>query len=111
MENVKMELQEWKFEDFNVRTVKEGDIVLFVTRDIGVVLGYKDGSNKLLNALDDDEKGVRQILTLGGEQTLSVVTESGLYRILMRSNKPYTMPTPFYQPCPPIDSVAQMLPR
>ena len=34
--------------------------------------------------LDDDEKGLYSIQTLGGEQQTVVVNEPGLYRIVMR---------------------------
>ena len=37
--------------------------------------------------LDNDEKGVSIIHTLGGEQEMLTVTEPGLYRLVMRSRK------------------------
>lgn len=41
-----------------------------------------------VNGLDDDEKGVRKVYTLGGEQELLTVNEPGLYTLIIRSNKP-----------------------
>jgi prophage antirepressor-like protein len=35
-----------------------------------------------------DEKGMQTLHTLGGSQKLLVLYESGLYRLIMRSNKP-----------------------
>lgn len=41
-----------------------------------------------LARLDDDEKGVSTIDTLGGMQRVSVVNEPGLYSLIMTSRKP-----------------------
>ena len=41
-----------------------------------------------LSRLDDDEKGVSSIDTLGGVQTMATVNESGLYSLIMGSRKP-----------------------
>ena len=38
--------------------------------------------------LDPDEKGVSQIDTLGGNQEMTVINESGLYNVIIRSDKP-----------------------
>lgn len=38
--------------------------------------------------LDDDEKGVCQMDTLGGKQNVTIINESGLYKLLLRSDKP-----------------------
>ena len=38
--------------------------------------------------LNDDEKGVKRIATLGGPQNTSIISESGLYKLVMRSDKP-----------------------
>jgi hypothetical protein len=38
--------------------------------------------------LDDDEKGVLNVHTLGGTQKVSVINESGLYSLIIRSRKP-----------------------
>ena len=41
-----------------------------------------------VKGLDDDEKGVSKVYTLGGEQELLTVNEPGLYTLIIRSNKP-----------------------
>lgn len=38
--------------------------------------------------LDDDEKGVCTIDTLGGKQEVSIINESGLYSLVLTSRKP-----------------------
>ena len=57
----------------------------FVTKD---VLGILDLDRTALRKLDDDEKGVALIHTLGGNQEVSTVTEPGFYKLVMRSRKP-----------------------
>lgn len=59
----------------------------FVAKDVCEVLGLVN-SRDAIAALDDDEKGVGKTDTLGGAQTLSIITESGLYGLVLRSNKP-----------------------
>lgn len=57
----------------------------FVTKD---VLGILELDRTALRKLDDDEKGVDLIHTLGGNQEVSTVTEPGFYKLVMRSRKP-----------------------
>ena len=60
---------------------------LWVAKDICDVLGYKEVSKTLLK-LDDDEKLIRQIFVSGQNRDMSVINESGLYTLILRSNKP-----------------------
>lgn len=59
----------------------------FVAKDVCNVLGLSN-SRKSVASLDDDEKGVTKCYTLGGKQNLSIISESGLYALILRSNKP-----------------------
>ncbi|MGJ0440005.1 phage antirepressor [Paenibacillus polysaccharolyticus] len=70
-----------------VRTVViEGD-PWFVAKDVCEVLQVSN-SRMALGRLDDDEKGVSSIYTLGGDQQMQVVSESGLYTLVLGSRKP-----------------------
>ena len=51
------------------------------------ILGLAD-THTALRALDEDEKGRQTLPTLGGAQNMGVVSESGLYALIFRSNKP-----------------------
>lgn len=70
-----------------VRVVMQDGIVWFVAADVCEVLGTKNHRESLRH-LDDDEKGVISNDTLGGQQKVSVVNESGLYSLVLRSRKP-----------------------
>ena len=59
----------------------------FCAKDICGVLGIKNHRDAI-SVLDEGEKGVGKIYTLGGYQELNFVNESGLYTLVMRSNKP-----------------------
>lgn len=44
--------------------------------------------HEMLQTVDDDEKGVRNVYTPGGMQEAWFLTEDGLYEVLMQSRKP-----------------------
>lgn len=44
------------------------------------------------NRLDPDEKSMNQIHTPGGNQKVTIINESGLYNVLLRSDKPEAKP-------------------
>lgn len=58
--------------------------IWFVASDIAKILEYRDAPN-LVRGLDDDEKGMQKVSTLGGEQQMSVITESGLYHVILNA--------------------------
>lgn len=60
---------------------------LFVAKDVCDVLGLTNVS-KASKSLKDSQKGITSSHTLGGEQNLLYVTESGLYRLIFKSRKP-----------------------
>ena len=59
----------------------------FVAKDVCDILELTNPSKAVLG-LDEDEKGVTKGYTLGGEQDLIIINESGLYNLIFRSNKP-----------------------
>lgn len=76
-----------KAEFGKVRVVgREGD-PWFVAKDVCECLELTDVS-KTISLLDDDEKGTNSIRTPGGEQQMLVVSEPGLYSLILRSRKP-----------------------
>lgn len=59
----------------------------FVALDVCRILGLKN-NRQAISSLDDDEKGVIKVDTLGGIQELQAVNESGLYALVFKSRKP-----------------------
>lgn len=74
-------------EEFGKLTVieKEGDI-WFVAAEIATILEYSEAS-AMTRYLDSDEKGLSNGQTLGGEQVVTIINESGLYSAILRSRK------------------------
>ena len=60
---------------------------LFLAKDIAEWIEHSNPA-AMLNTVDDDEKGIRIVYTPGGDQKVNVLTEDGLYEVLMQSRKP-----------------------
>lgn len=77
------EIQPFEFEGNKVRALADGDEVMFVASDIAKILGYRAAA-ALTRTLDDEEKGTRPIDTHGGTQTMTVISEPGLYKAILQ---------------------------
>lgn len=75
------------YEGAEIRTLLKDGEPWFVAKDVCDVLGLADVSMSVRN-LDDDEKGTSNVCTPGGSQEMTVITESGLYTLIMKSRKP-----------------------
>ena len=66
-----------------------GDIEnpLFLAKDVAEWIENKNVSQMLSN-IDEEEKGIYNVYTLGGNQNLWFLTEDGLFEVLMQSRKP-----------------------
>lgn len=58
---------------------------MFVAADVSDALNYRTASD-MTRRLDDSDKGYANVRTLGGEQEMIVISESGLYDAIFRSN-------------------------
>ena len=70
-----------------VRMVMIGNMPWFVAKDVCEVLELSDVSMSVAK-LDDDEKLVQKLFVSGQNRDMIIVNESGLYTLIMRSNKP-----------------------
>ena len=84
------------FEDHLVRMVEIDGEPWFVAKDVCSVLDVQNVSQAVA-ALDDDEKGVGSTDTLGGSQEMLVVSEGGLYTLMLRSRQATTPGTPSHR--------------
>ena len=80
-------LQVFDYKGANVRTVERDGEVWFVAKDVADILGFDDATHAV-RGLDDDEKGLQKVETLKGMQDMTIVSEPGLYGLILRSNKP-----------------------
>ena len=80
-------LQVFSFQNKQVRVVMKDNEPWWVVNDVCDILEHTN-SRRAVDGLDDDEKGVTKGYTLGGEHSMTEISESGLYTLIMRSNKP-----------------------
>ena len=85
------EIQVFNYNDREVRTVQKDGEPWFVLKDVCAILGIGNVAD-VYARLDADEKGVGQIDTLGGRQNMNIINESGLYNVILRSDKPEAKP-------------------
>ena len=81
------ELQVFSYEGNEVRTVQQGSETWWVLRDVCDILEIGNSGN-VASRLDEDEKGIHAVDTLGGKQELTIISESGLYSTILLSRKP-----------------------
>ena len=60
----------------------------FVGKDVAEALGYSNPRKAMLDHVDNDDKGVTKCDTLGGQQSFTVINESGLYSLVLASKLP-----------------------
>lgn len=81
-------LQVFDFENKNVRVVMKDDNPWWVAKDVCDVLSLGNPS-EALRALDDDERNTLRISEgIRGNPEMNIVSESGVYALIFRSNKP-----------------------
>ena len=79
-------LQIFESEEFGqVRTVTIDGEPWFVGKDVALALGYKNPQEAIREHVEEEDKGVSEILTPGGRQKMLIINESGLYALIFGS--------------------------
>lgn len=60
----------------------------FVGKDVAAALGYSDTAQAIRKHIDDEDKGVVESTTPGGKQNITIINESGLYSLMLKSKLP-----------------------
>lgn len=68
-----------------IRAVEVDGEPWFVGKDMAAALGYKNPQEAIRTHVDDEDKGVSEILTPGGKQSLPIINESGVYSLIFSS--------------------------
>jgi prophage antirepressor-like protein len=76
----------FSFDQSPVRVIHQDGEPWFVLADVCAVLDISNVGNASAR-LDDDEKGIHSMDTLGGMQALTIINESGLYSLILTSRK------------------------
>lgn len=85
------DIQTFQYQDKPIRTIQKDGEPWWVLKDVCEVLELSTPS-RVAERLDIDEKGMSLIHTPGGNQEMAVVNESGLYNVILRSDKPQAKP-------------------
>ncbi len=89
-------LQIFNYEGNQIRMIEKNGEPWLVLADVCRVLELTN-SRKVSERLDDDEKDVTQIYTPGGLQEMTIINESGLYNVILRSDSlPPAQIIPYY---------------
>lgn len=70
----------------SVRTMTIDNEPWFVGKDVAECLDYKNPRQAIITNVDEDDKGVHSIDTLGGIQKMTIINESGLYSLILLSH-------------------------
>lgn len=82
-----MSIEMFSYGQDRLRTLTINGEPAFNAADVCAILDIRN-SRDAISRLDDDEKGVGTTDTLGGMQSATYVTESGLYSLVFTSRKP-----------------------
>ena len=84
----KNELQLFNYNDAPIRVIENNNGELwFIAKDVCNILELADVSMSV-SKLDNDEKLVQKFFVAGQNRDVITINESGLYALIMRSNKP-----------------------
>ena len=86
------ELQIFNYNTHPVRTVERDGEPWFVLKDVCEVLGISHITDTA-KRMDEDEVGQTEVIdSMGRSQSTYVINESGLYNVILRSDKPEAKP-------------------
>ena len=86
------ELQVFTYQNNDVRTIERDGEPWFVLKDICEVLAL-GSPHKVAERLDEDERNQIPVIdSIGRQQETTVINESGLYNVILRSDKPEAKP-------------------
>lgn len=77
------QLSTFNFESNSIRTLAINNEPWFVAKDVCDAIGLTNSRMSLI-ALDEDEKGVSLIYTPSGQQEVNIISESGMYTLILR---------------------------
>ena len=85
-------LQIFHYQDNEVRTIEKDGEPWFVLKDVCGVLGIIDHKVTVRRLEEDEVCQIPLTDSLGREQGTTVISESGLYNVILRSDKPEAKP-------------------
>lgn len=77
-------LTPFDFEGRELHVIDIGGAPWFIAGTVASILGFREAYD-LTRGLDEDEKGPHNVRTPGGTQSVTVISEAGLYSAILRS--------------------------
>ncbi len=86
-------VQETEILGKKIRMYNSIEAPLFLAKDVAEWIDYSKSNGKykvsqMVKTVDEDERGIYNVVTLGGVQKATFLTEDGLYEVCMQSRKP-----------------------
>ena len=72
----------------SIRTVERNGEPWLAGKDVAAALGYSNPRKAIADHVDEEDKGVTNCYTLGGNQNMTIINESGLYSLILSSKLP-----------------------
>ena len=86
------EITSWNYESSEIRTIQKDGEPWFVLADVCKVLELSS-PHKVADRLENDERNQIPVTdSLGRYQNTAIINESGLYTVILRSDKPQAKP-------------------
>lgn len=85
-------LQSFAFQNHSIRVVMIDDQPWFVALDVCRVLGYVNANDAIKKHCRAKGVAKRDTLTSGGKQSVTIIDEGNLYRLIIKSRKPEAEP-------------------
>ena len=86
---IENQIMEFTNEQFGkIRTTLIDGEPWFISRDVAIALGYSNPNKAVKDHVDEEDKGITNRYTLGGNQNLGIINESGLYSLILSSKLP-----------------------
>lgn len=82
------EIMNFEFDGNDVRTMQINGEAWFVGKDVATVLGYARTADAVRKHVDEEDRGVSNLATPSGEQSMTIINESGLYSLIISSKLP-----------------------
>ena len=82
------DIQLFKFENDDLRTLVINDEPYFVGNDVATALGYSNYRKAIFEHVDEEDKLRTQIRYAGQNRQMTVINESGLYSLILSSKLP-----------------------
>ena len=74
------------FNETQVRTISEGEVVWFVAKDVATILGHANPERAIRKYVDEEDRGVTELVTPGGIQNVTIISEYGVYSLILSSH-------------------------